>query len=65
MFRQGNKIKISDTLLRKVRLAAEIRGCPLDDFIEQALQREAERTISLARRPDEPSTEVEESAINQ
>jgi hypothetical protein len=65
MFRQGNKIKISDTLYRKIRLAAEIRGCPVEDFIENALQKEAERTITLSRRPDDIPSEIEETAANQ
>jgi len=65
MFRQGNRIKISDTLYRKIRLAAEIRGCPVEDFIESALQKEAERTITLARRSDDSPSEVEETAANQ
>lgn len=62
MFRNGNKIKISDTLFRKVRRAAEIVGCPVEEFIEQALQREAELTISLTRKNIEPPTELEEAA---
>jgi hypothetical protein len=65
MFRQGNKIKISDTVYRKVRLAAEVLGCPVEDFIEKALQREAEKTISMTRRVDESSSEMEETAANQ
>ena len=65
MFRQGNKIKISDTIYRKVRLAAEIVGCPVDVFIEKALLKEAEKTLSMTRRPDEPCSEIEESAANQ
>lgn len=62
MFRNGNKIKISDTLFRKVRRAAEIVGCPVEEFIEQALQREAELTISLTRKNIEPPPELEEAA---
>lgn len=65
MFRQGNKIKISDTIYRKVRLAAEIVGCPVDDYIEKALLREAEKTLSMTRRADEPSAEIDDSAANQ
>jgi hypothetical protein len=62
MFRNGNKIKISDTLFRKVRRAAEMVGCPVEEFIEQALQREAELTISLTRKKLEPPTDLEEAA---
>lgn len=62
MFRNGNKIKISDTLFRKVRRAAEMVGCPVEEFIEQALQREAELTISLTRKKIEPPTDLEEAA---
>ena len=48
-----------------VRLAAEIVGCPVDDYIEKALLREAEKTLSMTRRADEPSAEIDDSAANQ
>jgi uncharacterized protein (DUF1778 family) len=66
MFRGGSKIRVSDSVLRKVRHAAEFLGCTVEDFIETTLQREAERTISItARREtvghdhDQPEQELE------
>ena len=50
MFRGGTKIRVSDSVLRKVRHAAEFLGCTVEDFIESTLQREAERTISITAR---------------
>lgn len=52
MFRGGSKIRVSDSVLRKVRHAAEFLGCTVEDFIETTLQREAERTLSLTNSPD-------------
>ncbi len=50
MFRGGSKIRISDSILRKVRLAAELVGCTAEEFIERALEREAEVALSLSSR---------------
>lgn len=52
MFRNGSKVRVSDSVLRKVRHAAEFLGCTVEDFIETTLQREAERTISISGRRD-------------
>lgn len=52
MFRNSNKVRIKDSVLRKVRLAAEIIGCPVEEFINKALTKEAEKVLSLVPRRD-------------
>lgn len=47
MFGNGNKVRIKDSVLRKVRLAAEMVGCPVEEFISKALTKEAEKVLSL------------------
>ena len=54
-FGQGKRVKVKDSLLRKVRLAAEISGCTVEEFIQRTLERESEKAISLkARRAQLP-----------
>jgi uncharacterized protein (DUF1778 family) len=50
MFRNGNKVRIKDSVFRKVRIAAEMVGCTVEDFIERAAEREAEKALSLMSR---------------
>jgi|LauGreDrversion4_2_1035121.scaffolds.fasta_scaffold83208_4 hypothetical protein len=52
MFRNGNKVRIKDSVFRKVRIAAEMVGCTVEDFIERAAEREAEKALSLMSRRD-------------
>jgi hypothetical protein len=52
MFRGGNKVRVSDSVLRKVRRAAEFLGCTAEEFVERALEREAELTLSLSSRSE-------------
>lgn len=47
MFGGGNRVRVSDSVLRKVRLAAEFLGLTVEEFIERSLNREAERALSL------------------
>ena len=50
MFRSGNKVRIKDSVLRKVRIAAELVGCTVEEFVERAAEREAEKALSLMSR---------------
>jgi hypothetical protein len=47
MFRNGNKVRIKDSVFRKVRIAAEIVGCTVEEFVERAAEKEAEKSLSL------------------
>lgn len=49
-FGQGNRVRLKDSVLRKVKLAAEISGCTVDEFVQATLEREAERAIALKTR---------------
>lgn len=40
------KIKLSKSAYDKVRVAAEILGCSIEDFVEKVLQAEAAKVIS-------------------
>jgi hypothetical protein len=58
MFRNGNKVRIKDSVFRKVRIAAEIAGCTVEEFVERAAEKEAEKALSLmSRRDPMPSVE--------
>jgi uncharacterized protein (DUF1778 family) len=65
MFGSGNKVRIKDSVLRKVRLAAEMVGCPVEDFITKALTKEAERVLSLVPRRDPAVNEADRSIEQQ
>jgi hypothetical protein len=66
MFKSGNKVRIKDSVFRKVRIAAEILGCTVEDFVSQAAEREAEKALSLmSRREQVPPVEVDGSAEQQ
>lgn len=65
MFGNGNKVRIKDSVLRKVRLAAEMVGCPVEDFITKALTKEAEKVLSLVPRRDPVVSDSERSAEPQ
>ncbi|MEY4667634.1 MAG: hypothetical protein RL518_333 [Pseudomonadota bacterium] len=61
MFRSGNKVRIKDSVYRKVRIAAEMAGCTVEEFVERAAEREAEKALSLMTRLD-PLKPVESDA---
>ena len=66
MFRSGNKVRIKDSVLRKVRIAAEMLGCTVEEFIERTVDREAERTLSLiSSHESSPASDVDTSAERQ
>jgi hypothetical protein len=52
MFRNGNKVRIKDSVFRKVRIAAEMVGCTVEEFVERAAEKEAEKALSLMSRRD-------------
>jgi hypothetical protein len=62
MFRNGNKVRIKDSVFRKVRVAAEMIGCTVEEFVERAAEREAEKALSLMSQRDPlPSIESDVS----
>jgi hypothetical protein len=64
MFRGGKKVRVSDSVLRKVRRAAEFLGCTAEEFIERALERESEMALSLStRREASPEDEGRQSGV--
>jgi hypothetical protein len=52
MFRNGNRVRIKDSVYRKVRIAAEMVGCTVEEFVERAAEKEAEKALSLMTRED-------------
>jgi len=63
MFRNGNRVRIKDSVFRKVRIAAEMVGCTLEEFVERAAEKEAEKALSLmSRREPGPSVESDLAA---
>jgi uncharacterized protein (DUF1778 family) len=65
MFKSGNKVRINDSVLRKVRIAAEILGCTVEEFVSQAAEREAEKALSLMPRRDQISSSDIDGSIEQ
>jgi hypothetical protein len=62
MFGGGNKVKVSDSVLQKVKVAAGIIGCSVDEFIERALESEAEKVMASTSNKEPSAAEVEEIA---
>jgi hypothetical protein len=58
MFRNSNKVRIKDSVFRKVRIAAEMVGCTVEEFVERAAEKEAERALLRMSR-EEPLPTVE------
>ncbi len=62
MFGSGNKVKLSDTVYQKAKVASGLLGCSLEDFIERAVEGEADRALSSASSREPSQAEVEEIA---
>lgn len=58
----GTKIKLSDTLYQKVRVAAGILGCTIEEFIDQELEGAAERVMSQTSNREPSEADVEDIA---
>ncbi len=59
----GPKIKISKTLLGKLKAAAETSGCAsVQEFAERVLEREADKILSRAGKNELSEKEVEDIA---
>ena len=65
MFRNGKKVRVKDSVLRKARIAAELVGCTVQEFIEHAVEREAERALSLMPRRESIPAEVDRPVEQQ
>jgi hypothetical protein len=59
---KGKKVTLEDGVLEKVRVAATILGCSSEEFIAQAVEREAERVIAQTGSKEPTAAEVEEIA---
>jgi hypothetical protein len=62
MFGGGNKVKLSDTVMQKAKVAAGILGCSVDEFVERAVETEAERTMAQTSNKEPSKEEVDEIA---
>lgn len=62
MFGGGNKLKIDDALYQKVKVAAGILGCTLEEFVERTLERETEQVIAQTSSQQPSQEEVDEIA---
>jgi Cdc6-like AAA superfamily ATPase len=62
MFGGGNKIKLEDTLFQKVKVAAGILGCTIEEFVERTLERETEQVMAQTSSQQASQAEVEEIA---
>jgi hypothetical protein len=62
MFGGGNKIKVSDTLFQKLKVAAGLVGCTVEELVERTLEREAERVMSETSNREPSAADVEDIA---
>ena len=62
MFGGGNKIKLSDSVMQKAKVAAGILGCSVEEFVERAVENEAERTMAQTSNKEPSKEEVDEIA---
>jgi methylmalonyl-CoA mutase cobalamin-binding subunit len=64
MFGSGGKgkIKVDDTVLRKVRVAASLLGCSEDEFIARALEEKADQVVGQSGSKQPTQAEVDEIA---
>jgi len=59
----GSKLKISDDVLKKVRIASEIIGAAsVDEFASKVLETEAERIIASTGNREASAADVEDIA---
>jgi hypothetical protein len=60
MFGKKPKLTISDAVLEKIKVAAEIAGCSsMDEFAERALLEAADRVIASTSKREASAEEVE------
>ena len=60
MFGKKPKLNISDSVLEKIKVAAEIAGCSsIDEFAERALLEAADRVIASTAKREASPEEVE------
>ncbi len=65
MFRNGNKVRIKDSVFRKVRIAAEMVGCTVEEFVERAAEREAEKALSMRARREPLASPESDLSLEQ
>lgn len=65
MFKSGNKVRVKDSVLRKVKIAAEILGCTVEEFVNRASEREAEKALSLMSGRDPISSAEVDSPLER
>ncbi len=56
----SNKLKISDAVLEKVRVAAQILGCSIDEFAEKALSGESDKVLAKTASKEVSAKDVED-----
>jgi len=62
MFGGVNKLKLRDTALQKAKVASGIIGCTVEEFIERAVETEAEKVMALTSSKEPTKEEVDEIA---
>ena len=58
----GPKVKISDALLERLKVAAQILGCTVDEFVDKVLNAEVEKVLAKTASKDVSAKEVEDIA---
>ena len=62
MFGGGKKIKLSDATYEKVRVAAEILGCSIEEFAEKELQAACAKTMAKTGSKNVSQKEIDDIA---
>jgi uncharacterized protein (DUF1778 family) len=58
----GSKVKLSNEAFEKARVAADIYGCSLEEFVEKAINAEAEKAFAKTSSKDVSDADVEDIA---
>ena len=63
MFGSGkNKFSVDDVVYQKVKVAAGILGCSLDEFVAKALEQECDRVLSQGSNQSPSAADVDQIA---
>ncbi len=62
MFGSGGKVKVSDELLKKIKVACEILGCDQDEFVEKTLGERVEQVLASTGKKEASEEEIAQIA---
>ena len=58
----GSKLKIKDSIIKKIEVAAQILGCSAEEFAEKVLSEESDKVINSTGSKEVSAQDVEDIA---